>query len=98
MECAVADGTQKQVEVIASNFHMRLKAVLKAHEWDEMRKANRQYVDTDVCASHDYCDANVYMGEAFEMTVGREPDPASRHDADLWSRAWKLAHRMYLTE
>jgi hypothetical protein len=34
------------------------------------------------CASHDYCDANVYMGAAFALT-GNDAD-----DTGLWSAAW----------
>lgn len=85
-----------EAEDLAFNFMMCLRAELTHQQWEEMREKNRT-VPENVCASHDYCDANVYMAIAFELTTGREPDPDSDADAELWSTAWNIAHRLYLT-
>lgn len=43
------------------------------------------------CASHDFCDANMAMAQAFTETVGREIDAAVSADAALWASAWESA-------
>lgn len=81
----------------------------KLHEWlspEEMKEAiarNAASADPLVCASHDFCDANMAMAEAFEATQGREirfpSDVESgactqeESDADLamFNSAWGLA-------
>lgn len=44
------------------------------------------------CATHDYCDANMAMEEAFVTVMGYLPD-ATRHGSDgpLWDAAWVLS-------
>ena len=48
----------------------------------------------DVCASHDYCDANMAMQEAFEA---QDIDPLHCYygpfcTTDLWNDAWSFAN------
>lgn len=40
------------------------------------------------CASHDQCDANMYMAPAFEFVMGREINLQSDDDTELWGKAW----------
>lgn len=47
----------------------------------------------NVCASHDFCDANVYMSAAFTRVVGHEIDLQSDADGALWDAAWDCAKR-----
>ena len=47
--------------------------------------------ETHYCASHEFCDANVTMAEAFEMIVGREMNFESEDDLALWNGAWAEA-------
>jgi hypothetical protein len=44
-----------------------------------------------VCASHDYCDANVVMAEAFNKICGREIELGSEEDCFWWGEAWNYA-------
>lgn len=44
-----------------------------------------------LCASHDFCDANIVMAAAFEHVLGREPQANRSHDAIMWSEAWEIA-------
>lgn len=59
---------------------------------DEIRRRNETNGPT-VCASHDFCDANMSMIEAFEEVLGREGDAGSDDDAALMNDAWDDAKR-----
>jgi hypothetical protein len=59
-------------ERIADAFADVLRNWLTADQWAEMQTRNVDYSD-GVCASHDFCDANMAMAEAFETVTGREP-------------------------
>lgn len=43
------------------------------------------------CATHDRCDANVAMINAFFVLFGRDPEPNEKADAELINNAWSLA-------
>ena len=45
------------------------------------------------CASHNYCDANEAMLEAFPNVMGREHDAASQSDTDAINTAWDAAKK-----
>lgn len=53
---------------------------------------NKMYAD-DICATHDFCDANMLMEEAWLEVVGSEIDLQSDAEAKLWSDAWSLAKK-----
>lgn len=55
------------------------------------RNKTPDYRNTGSCATHDFCDANELMAEAFEEIEGREPDPSNYADAATWSQAWSIA-------
>jgi hypothetical protein len=57
----------------------------------EINRRNTTQDGTGACATHDFCDANLLMHEAFVATMGREPDSASDADAELWGAAWYAA-------
>lgn len=50
-----------------------------------------------VCHSHDFCDANMAMDEAFRRCFGREPDLEGNDDTALWNAAWEIATIGWLT-
>lgn len=75
------------------------------HEWlspADMREVVARNLSSDydnACASHDFCDANMAMDEAFTKTQGREIELGegtrqSRADVALWNGAWAIAKRM----
>ena len=81
---------------IAREFCKNLREYLKPGELEEAARLNKEEgadVSDQVCHSHDHCDANVFMGEAFETVTGREPSPNSDADCDLWNAAWARAKR-----
>lgn len=55
------------------------------------------------CASHNFCDANMAMVEAFQDALGREPDVFDQEggeegpDIALFNAAWSLAKSRWLT-
>lgn len=55
---------------------------------------NRTVEYANACASHDHCDANVVMLEAFEERFGREPNLDA--DTDLFNAAWEIARRRWI--
>lgn len=78
---------------IAHAFALVIEAM---PEIDEIRARNVS-AGPGVCASHDFCDANMPMADAFESIMGRPVDPANDDDAALWSAAWNVAHKERLT-
>lgn len=54
-------------------------------------RARNRMLDQHVCATHDFCDANMVMAEAFKNVFGREVDINDDADTDLWNTAWDLA-------
>lgn len=84
--------------VIADRFAAILKKWLTAAEFAEMKRRNEQdaaYV-SGACASHDYCDANVALDEAFIAVVGRPMEFDSDADVDLWNMAWEDARKRHI--
>lgn len=83
---------------LASRFAFNLQTELTPAQWDEMLRRNTlsDYAGP-VCASHDFCDANMTMAEAFRAIMGREIDHQSDDDSATWSAAWDIAKRDYLT-
>lgn len=48
----------------------------------------------DTCATHDYCDANMLMDEAYKKVFGEEVDVQSEEAVDRWNSAWNLAKEL----
>lgn len=75
------------VEKLSDSF----RKVIQEHLLpDEIAKVNEEnmFARDGICATHDYCDANIKMHEAFVQAFGREPGDA---DMKLWGDAWSLA-------
>jgi hypothetical protein len=90
-----------QVEQLARNFSSVLKGWLTGEELSEAIRLNKEEDDHNVCHSHDFCDANMAMHEAFVNLYGREftfydeeipeSDRISSIDTMIWNRAWSIA-------
>lgn len=50
--------------------------------------------DSDTCPTHDYCDSNQLMLDAFHASMGRRMDVLSDDDHALSSAAWDLARTL----
>lgn len=89
----------KHVVAIAEAFAEVLRQWLSKDEFDAMKRLNetdRDYADGGACASHNYCDANMAMGAAFEQVIGRDAPGNSAEDTAIWNDAWSLARKLYL--
>lgn len=91
------------VAALAGAFTDVLHDWLGPADFEAMRLANRRYRGSTTCASHDYCDANMAMLEAFQSTFGADPRIADQADGRegpdiaLWNAAWALASATWLT-
>lgn len=79
------------IELIAKNFSWRLWTNLPRIEYFEAVRRNEVETDPRICHMHDFCDANVYMQEAFEYVTGEELDVTSDRHVDLINAAWDHA-------
>ena len=76
------------IKKLAETFHGIVRRELTEHlEAIDAENAVRD----DCCATHDHCDANMLMVEAFETALGREIDLMDGDDVRLWDGAWDLA-------
>lgn len=78
---------------IARTFADLLRKHLTRQEWRAMGDANYAETDPHVCHSHDYCDANLVMYDAFHQH-GIDINAANDDDCARWSRVWNVAMPM----
>lgn len=83
---------------LANTFSTVLRQWLTAEQMRQVVERNRATGNEALCASHDFCDANMAMHEAFETVLGHEPDGESGEDAELWNTAWTAAKRANFTQ
>lgn len=75
---------------LAKEFCAVIAEWLTPQQMDIVRERNRT-IAAGCCATHDFCDANMAMAEAFENLAGFEPDTADDDVSRIWSTAWNLA-------
>lgn len=86
-------------ERLALAFVEMLREYLTADEWRTMRERNAtpDYAG-DVCASHDFMDANMAMLDAWNVATGLSAiDANDEAQTALWNAAWAIAKRDHLT-
>ena len=54
----------------------------------EIDRINWTAAGKGVCASHDFCDANMDMSAAWKVVKGFQMNPNSDVEARIWSRTW----------
>lgn len=86
-------STNTLIDRIAREFCNLLRSQLNTSEFNEMvwRHVNEGYVSSNACVSHEYCDANMVMAEAFEAVVGEIAKVVNEQHVALWSAAWDAA-------
>lgn len=82
--------TGRLPQMLADEFTQRVRDFLPPEQMQEIVKRNLSN-NPSVCATHDFCDANELMAQAFVQVMGRESNPSSSVDAELWGAAWALA-------
>lgn len=100
----MADDTLPDADRLAGAFAVQLWQDIGAANMAMVKATNAtpEFAGDTICASHNYCDANESMADAFREIMGRDilPDDDSGMtdaDCDLWNRAWSIAKREYLT-
>tara|TARA_R110002126_G_scaffold257592_1_gene400640 strand:+ start:184 stop:495 length:312 start_codon:yes stop_codon:yes gene_type:complete len=78
--------------LLAEKFTELLRATLTPSEFAEMADANANETNPGICHSHDYCDANQIMLDAFEAT-----EMVNDYSHTLWSDAWTYAREELFT-
>lgn len=101
--CVLTTDEWSSVEValVAEVFAAIMKEWLLPAQMIEVRRRNLLGLAREgspVCASHDYCDANMAMDQAFQAVFARCP---LMHDGSpdslLLDRAWEMARAEHLT-
>ena len=93
---------EQQIAAVAEEFARVLGDWLSPEQFAEMTRLNKTEEYThNICASHNFCDANMAMDEAMKKVLGREPNIGgdnedSEDDIDLWNAAWNEARRLYI--
>lgn len=84
---------------LARAFGEQVQETLTVSQFRQVIDGNKaEPENSGICHSHDFCDANVSMHDAFVATFGRNPldTPSADNimsDADekLWNDAWAIA-------
>ena len=88
--------TDEIMKELADEFSSVLKGWLTPGQWTEMQAKGLLNEGTMVCASHDYCDANMAMDAAFVKVLKRHPELDDDDDVELWNKSWSDARRRHL--
>lgn len=85
-------------EVIGNRFALILNSWLTPEQLEAVKSENAKDTTTLNCASHNFCDANMAMVEAFEFFQEELPDDdGDQAQFDLWNKAWDYAKKTHLT-
>ena len=76
---------------LAHAFHAVLGSWLTEEQRELVDARNAAEAEAGICHTHDFCDANMAMFDAFEAVVGRESEADSEDDSRLWNAAWNCA-------
>jgi len=96
------EQAHERAATIALEFCNVLRAWLTPVEMSKVIVRNRAWAlegDKSACATHDFCDANMAMDEAFKRVLGRGclliedcvSDDEKQADTNLWNEAWGIA-------
>lgn len=83
--------TIPQHEKIAREFSKVLREWLTAEQMAQVISRNAKETNPSICHSHDFCDANMAMMEAYEKVTGEEIDNLTEEQSALWGKAWDHA-------
>ena len=80
------------VQILAQDFSAALRSLLTPEQMESVILQNAEESCSNICHSHDFCDANVVMHEVF---LARGMNTAAEGGIDqwgsLWDAAWNLA-------
>lgn len=76
---------------LAVEFSFILREWLTEEEMKEVIRKNATVEYLDSCASHDYCDANMAMSEAFTNVIIKAFDLQDDEAVELFNAGWTVA-------
>lgn len=76
---------------LALAFARDLRKEITDENVEEVVRRNARPDYAGSCASHDFCDANMVMADAFHHIMGRDFEISSEVDMEIWNRAWDTA-------
>ena len=82
--------TTEQACKLAIEFSGVLKEWLTTDELKAINEENKKRND-NTCATHDYCDSNQAMIDAYFLVFGKEPDINADFNFDITNAAWDIA-------
>jgi hypothetical protein len=86
--------TPDEIEIInnvAGEFSRILKEWIGTINLTEVNRRNRKKEYKGCCASHDFCDANMAMLEAFEDITGEDCNLEDPYTHSIMNEAWDCA-------
>jgi hypothetical protein len=90
--------TARTPKLLAQAFSFQLRETLTPEQMAQVIARNAHYRECgekDICASHEFCDANVTMDDAFKMLGLTVIDSVSGEISgianELWNAAWDIA-------
>jgi hypothetical protein len=84
-------ASKKSIIPIAKQFCKLLKKRIGAKNLKEVVEGNRHYGVDGPCASHEFCDSNIVMANAFRSLNLR--DGFGVLQMEIWNEAWTLARK-----
>ena len=80
------------VQSIVLEFSQSLRSYLTPEQMVEVVQRNRAETHPNICHSHDFCDANMFLHEVF-MRHGMDPadEDGMERWGVLWDQSWNLA-------
>ena len=101
IDAVVAAFTPAQFALVADHFCNDIRGYVGDEAFVEIaaRNAARSPEGMDICHTHDFCDANVFMSGAFKKVLaeaGLQFDEAYEVMVDPapWDRAWSIAQKL----
>ena len=81
----------KEVALLSAKFTEILNQWLTKKQLNEIRKRNKQPDYENCCATHDFCDPNQAMIDAWVTVFGKEPDLRKDRVMTIMNKAWDLS-------
>jgi hypothetical protein len=91
-------GKHSELTVAVSKLSAAFSDIVRrdlAEHLEEIVRINEDHkakAQTGICATHDFCDANEIMADAFVLTFDRPIDLDDQDDVELWNAAWALSY------
>lgn len=79
------------INSLSKVFLYTLKNRISKQDFEAACQRNAVQQQPNICHSHDFCDANMVMAQAFEAASGIKVDIENDNQRYIWTSAWRLA-------